>query len=463
MAANTEVRKTGIGVVGDVPWGTHCFLFYETEEDLFDVLVPYFKAGLEGGEFCMWVISEPLTERAAQNILGKEIPDFDMHLEKNSIEILQGREWYMSSEDPTFARLTYRWERKIEAALSRGYAGLRVSADTAWLERKDWKEFCEYEKEVNDFIVRRPMIAVCNYPLARSAATEILDVARVHHCAIARRKGRWEVLETSELKQAKTESKRISEEIEQRVIERTGDLTAAKQELGRAENELLHSFEQLRVLTARLQSVREEERARFAREIHDELGQSLTAIKIELSSFFRDSSPDQQQAKKRESILKLIDEANQSVRRIASELRPQVLDDLGLVAAVEWAGEEFEARTGIKCHLDLPAEDIVVEQERATALFRILQEALTNIARHANATEADVRLARENNNFILEVHDNGKGMPVDRLSTERSLGILGMRERAALLGGDVVITGIPGAGTRVKAYMPEGRHRETGA
>jgi PAS domain S-box-containing protein len=223
----------------------------------------------------------------------------------------------------------------------------------------------------------------------------------------------------------------------------------------RAERELQRSFEQLRALAGRLQSIREEERNRLAREIHDQLGQSLTAIKIGLSSLVHDLPADKRQGS--ESVLNLIDQTIHSVRRISTELRPLILDDLGLVAAVEWAGEEFEARTRTKCRLDLPPEDVFIDQERATALFRILQETLTNVARHASATRVNIRLTKKEGGLHLEIRDNGKGISEEQLSAGRSLGILGMRERALLLGGELIISGVPGQGTVVSVRIPEAR------
>jgi signal transduction histidine kinase len=240
-------------------------------------------------------------------------------------------------------------------------------------------------------------------------------------------------------------------------VARVRRLTEAQlAESRRAEEELQRSFRQLRELAARLQSVREEERAMVAREIHDELGQALTAIKIDLASLIGALRVDQQEElEKAESILRLIDQTILSVRRIATELRPGILDDLGLVAAVEWAAQEFKARTGTKCNLDLPDDDIVIDQERTTAIFRIFQETLTNVTRHAEATRVDVRLGRENGNIVLEVRDNGRGIAEERLSRSRSLGILGMRERALLLGGELTISGAPGKGTIVRVLIPE--------
>ncbi len=224
----------------------------------------------------------------------------------------------------------------------------------------------------------------------------------------------------------------------------------------RAQEELQHSFQQLRALTARLQGIREEERKSVAREIHDELGQALTAIKIDLASLMRELPADQEQQRRRtDSILELVDQTIQSVRRISTELRPGILDDLGLVAALEWAAEEFETRTGTRCRLDLPGDDTEIDQERATAMFRIFQETLTNVARHAKASEVGVRLAKDNGDLTLEVHDNGRGIDEEELSAGGSLGILGMRERAALLGGELGIVGSPKKGTIVTVRIPE--------
>lgn len=233
-----------------------------------------------------------------------------------------------------------------------------------------------------------------------------------------------------------------------------GDITQRKL----AEDEARRAFEHLRALAAHLESIREEERKRVARDIHDQLGQALTALKIDLTALLRGLPADlAPQARNADSILKLIGETIQSVRRIASELRPGILDDLGLVAAVEWAAEEFQSRTGTECRLDLPADDLAVDPDQATAIFRILQETLTNVARHASAARVDVRLARSNGDLVLEVCDDGIGIPEGKLSQDQSLGILGMRERATLLGGDLAISSVWGQGTTVTVRIPEAR------
>lgn len=222
-----------------------------------------------------------------------------------------------------------------------------------------------------------------------------------------------------------------------------------------AEDALRCSLDELRALAARLKSVREEERTRVARQIHDELGQALTGIKLESASLIRELPAEaKQQANRAASIAKLADETVQAVRRIATERRPGILDDLGLAAAVEWVTEEFQARTGTKVQLTLTGVDLAVDRERATALFRILQEILTNVARHANATQVNVRLVKEGGSLILEAHDNGKGIGKQDLSSGRSLGILGMRERGLLLGGELAVWGSSAEGTTVLVRVP---------
>jgi PAS domain S-box-containing protein len=227
------------------------------------------------------------------------------------------------------------------------------------------------------------------------------------------------------------------------------DLTDRK----RTQEELEGSRDQLRALAARLEYVREEERTTLAREIHDELGSVLTAVKIDLSSLLHNLPPKKQQVGA--SIIEQLDGTLHTVRRICTDLRPSILDTLGPVAAIEWAAEEFEARTGIKCHLDLLPEDLSIEPEHGTVLFRIFQETLTNVARHANASELDVRLAKDDGNLLLGVHDNGKGIHEDQIAQGRSLGILGMRERALLVGGELTISGAPGMGTTVLLRIPQ--------
>lgn len=222
----------------------------------------------------------------------------------------------------------------------------------------------------------------------------------------------------------------------------------------RAEDELRSSREQLRALAARLQLVREEERTQIAREIHDELGQVLTALKMDLSWLNKKFPKDQNLLiNKGKSMSKLIDTTIKTVKRISSELRPGLLDDLGLSAAIEWQAEDFQNRTGIKCDTSIDPEDIVMEEGISTVIFRIFQETLTNVARHANATKVKVSLKKKKK-IELKVEDNGKGITERQIASHKSLGLIGMRERVHSWGGEVKIEGKAGKGTKVTVSIP---------
>ena len=227
----TEMRKTGVDVVGDMPWGTHFCLFYETRADLLETLVSYCKAGLESQEFCLWVVAEPLAVEDARRALKRAVLDLDQYLADQSIEIVAARDWYLQDGEFDLNRVISGWNEKLARASARGYAGVRVTGDTAWLEKKDWKDFCEYEESLNQAIAGQRLAVLCTYPLAACGASEILDVVRTHQFAVTKRRGSWDVIETAGHKQAKAEIKRLNEELEQRVLERTGQLTALNREL----------------------------------------------------------------------------------------------------------------------------------------------------------------------------------------------------------------------------------------
>jgi two-component system sensor histidine kinase UhpB len=227
------------------------------------------------------------------------------------------------------------------------------------------------------------------------------------------------------------------------------NITSAKQR----EELLLESRELMRNLARHQVGVREEERSRIARDVHDELGQKLTALQMEvsmLSARYHDDPPELSQ--KLRSVLGLIDATMDSVRAIAADLRPPVLD-LGLVPAIEWQVQEFQRRTGVPCELAVGDDDIELEEERATAVFRMLQEALTNVARHANATQVEITLNVQDGTLQLTVEDNGVGMPTRQPSGKSSFGLLGLRERALMAGGDIRIDSRPGR-TTLRVTLP---------
>ncbi len=791
-------RRSGIAAVGGVSWGTHICLFYHAKEDLLDILVPYFKAGLEDNEFCFWATSAPEDEETLKERMSRYLPDFLDYLKRGQMVIIPFDRWYLRNGVFDADRVIGAWVKTLEEALSCGFAGLRVAVDVAPLEDKQWDVFMEYEATVNMYFARYQTLALCAYPFERCGAIELIEVANNHHLCLLRHQGKWRILESAERKRLKEREEMYSTIVEKggdgivviqdgllkfvnpKVLEMTGfspeevigkpflafiapayrklaaenyerrmkgealkaryeveilakdgsripvevdaslinfagkpadlamlrdirerkqaelllqqseeryrtlvensiqgilvvqdfrivycnqacaeitgysvpellslspqqvqalvhpddqplvwgryqarqrgeampshyeyrgirkdgriawyemiatqityqgkpavmaaviDITERKEalealrrseeryrtlvdtspagivllgrdeivtfasprmlellgdpeksevvghppykwlaeeyqeqarshmanilagrspgyqseylllkkdgtcfwgqtcsapvkdELGniagvlavvediterkRAEEELEASRQQLRNFAHYLEAAQERERTRIAHELHDEMAQSLTALKMDLSWLRKELPPNWSSLSgKVESMSRLVDNAMERVKRIVAELRPSVLDDLGLAAALEWQAEEFQKRTNIPCQVSIIPKDIAVDPAMATALFRIAQEALTNIARHANATKAEVKLRKRAGKLFLQVRDNGKGISKDKLVAPDSLGLVGMRERVLPWKGELKIRGIKGKGTTVTAILP---------
>ena len=238
-------------------------------------------------------------------------------------------------------------------------------------------------------------------------------------------------------------------------------LSAELAERAMTEQRLRSSEENLRALAAHLQSVREEERIHIAREIHDELGQALTGLKFDIGKLAKTACRDDPETgEKIAGLSQNIDRIINSVRRIASGLRPEVLDEIGLSAAIEWQAREFQRRTGVRCTVEIEPGFGDPDKERSTALFRIFQELLTNVARHANATRVNARLA-DDHGLSLVVEDNGRGVRSEELEGNKSLGFLGLKERVLAFGGSIDVRGEEGKGTKVSVLIPNLQQQPT--
>jgi PAS domain S-box-containing protein len=249
------------------------------------------------------------------------------------------------------------------------------------------------------------------------------------------------VIDATERKRIEQELIKHREELEELVATRTESLRETQ--------------EKLRSLSMHLEFLREEERTNIAREIHDELGQALTVLKMDAFWLAKHMPRDQKTLlDKTMAMSELADATIQSVKKIATELRPGLLDDLGLASAIEWQAEEFQKHTGIECNPTIAGQDISLDKERSTAIFRIFQESLTNVIRHAEATEITVKLEEIDGETVLTVIDNGKGIGKEDISKAGAFGLMGIRERAHALGGEMEIEGIPGTGTTVTVTIP---------
>lgn len=711
-----ELRKSGIDVLGDIPWGAHLSQFYETKTDLLELLVPYFKAGLENNEFCLWIICEDITQQEAFNALQKAVPNLTDYVEKKSIEFFPGKDWYINTGTFDAGFVNNAWLKKLQDALTKGYRGMRINGNETWLDQNNWNDFMDYEKELNQLLHNRQIIVLCTYPLTRTDGSRLLDVAHAHECIISRRRGRWEILEEPGLKKQKAALLKENKELDALVAERTNELAKVVDELkneieerkkteelltyekgmlqtiidsipgvfvvfdenfrfllwnkqyeivhgrtaeemktlhavedifapedvpaiykiveqtissghysgefyGRringskiatyftmrliqyedktcvlviaidvterkkaedelklayqrlsyhvqntplavvewdkdliitrwsgqaekvfgwkaaealgkhiynsdfrvifeedwprvekmvhelmygssdrninlnrnyrkdgkviycewynsilkdeqgnvitflafaqdvterkeAEDKLNESYRQIRLLSEHLQNVREEERIRIAREIHDELGQHLTVLQMDVSWLNKKVGNTSAAVKEKlHDLMEVLSGCVQTIRRISYELRPHLLD-LGLGAAIEYHLKEFEKRSGIKTFFKEPEEELELSNSTKTSLFRIFQESLTNVARHSEAERVYVDILKEDQLLSLRIEDNGKGFDKKAIAKKRRLGILGMKERCEMMGGTFYVESEPGKGTAVTATMP---------
>ena len=469
----SALRRSGISVVGDMPWGTHFCQFYETKEDLLSTLVPYFKVGLEDGEFCVWVVSEPVSEDEAWGALQQVVPDLDRYLSGGSIEMFAAREWYLERGKFELQRVTSAWNDKLSGALARGYPGMRVSGNTAWLEKKDWKDFCEYEEQLNSSITDQPMAVLCTYPLMTSGAAELLDVARNHQFAIAKRQGSWEVIETTQLKRAKAEIAKVNEELEQRVTERTVELEAAQAERRQAEVELAHVT---RVTTL----------GELASSMAHELNQPLAAVVTNGNACLRwlaRDEPNLEEATK--AVTRMIRDANRAadviahtralLRRSSGEKARLDVGEVIRDALTFVEPEALRHRVAIRKMIaeDLPAVwgDRVQLQQVILNLVVNGIEAMTDVPESDRGRELQIRAERHELDgypgLVIAVEDSGVGVAPDRLDrlfepfyTTKPAGLgMGLSISRSLVqahGGKLSATRNAGHGTTFQLILPAG-------
>ena len=417
-----EIRKVGIDIVDEVPWGTHFCHFYKTNEDLIDILVPYFRAGLENNEFCIWVTSEPLEVEDAKRSLKRVVKNLDDYIEQGQIEIIDCSQWYTKSGEFHPEEVLEGWVQKEKQAVKKGFDGLRLTGNTFWIEKKDWKEFTDYEAMIDNVIGQYRMIAICTYSLDKCGASEVMDVISNHEFAITMKEGKWTIVENIKRKKLK---------------------------------EVINSHKQLRGFTTYLELLREEEKKLLSKEIHDEVAQVLVALKINLSLLSKEVPTDQKiLIEKIQYMTDLTDKTIQKAKKMYTELRPSVLNHLGLGSAIKWQAEEFQEQTGIKCEVTIYPKEIALDWERSTSAFRIFQEALTNVAHHSDATKVQVKLGVIKSKLELVVKDNGKGIKDKQLTSPESYGIMEMRERAGFLEGTLDIKGVQNKGTTLSVTIP---------
>lgn len=419
-------RQTGIAALGKVPWGTHVCLFYQSKMDLLNVLPPYFKAGLESGELCIWVTSDLLPAGEAENTMRKTMPDSGEYLERGQIEILPHSHWYLRGGSFDMQRVLRGWIGKLNEALTKGYAGIRVSGDTTWLQKRTWKNFVHYEHKVNEVIRQYRMIAICSYCLDKCGAKDIIDVINNHQVGLIKEDGKWALTKNAE---------RI-----------------------RAEQKAREYQAQLKSLALELALTEEHERQRIASELYDRVSQFLVASKIKLDEF-RQSVSGEELGKTLDGICNSLGQAIVQTRSLAIDVSSPVLSELGFERAVaDWLSGEIEKRHGIKTEFEDDGQPKLLDNDIQLLLFRFLRELLANAVKHSHAKNIKVSLRRVHSQMRITVEDDGIGFDPTKMQpiSEESpkLGLFGIQEKLGHLGGRLEIESKSGHGCKVTMTAP---------
>ena len=414
----TNKRKTGINLIEEVPWGAHLALLYKTTENLFRILVPYIKSGLENNEFCMWIVtSDFLTVNEAKRALERRVKDLDIYFKKGQIEILDSSQWYKGSEKLESTKILKAWIEKEKLAIQRGFDGIRITGDTRWIKKNSWEDFLDYEEMLNNIINEHKIIAICSYSIDMCGPSEIIDVLNSHRYVIVKKKGVWTVMENSQ---------------------------------GRNIEELLISRDQLSRLFKYVESKRELEKRGTGKEIHDEIAQMLIGIKWRLNSLDKTLQTARNKSPKEIDMLsKYVDKLYRRTEKLFTELLPSVLNHFGFGAALEWLISDFKDRTGIKCEVNVIPEVIPLNWDHSNVLFRVTQALLTNVEEHANATELKIELSLKEDLIELKIIDNGIGITEEQVNDLKSYGLLEVKERIKFLGGEIDIKGFPDKETQI--------------
>jgi signal transduction histidine kinase len=390
-----QTSPSGIQAVGDLAFGTHFCQFYRTRQDLIETLVPFFESGLRHGEACMWVTSTPLTAEDAWEAMRAAMPDFEDFVTRGQIEICDYEDWYLTSAG-TPAEVLQGWLDRERRALEQGFMGLRLTGNTFWLERSGWNEFMAYEAAVNQAFGLFRIIALCTYSLDRCCAEDVLDVCRNHQFALTRRAGEWELIESSPLKIAKDELRRLNEDLEKMVQDRTSELQGAL----RARDEFM---------------------AMLAHELRNPLAPIRNAAQVlklltppdAHLSWARDVI-DRQVLQLSRLVDDLLDVSRVTRGRV--ELQKQEVELAAVLAqAVEISRPLIDQRQHT-LHLALPPKPVHLEAD-PTRLSQVMSNLLNNAAKYMEPG-GRISLSAEvhGSEVLLRVRDEGIGIPADMLS-----------------------------------------------
>jgi two-component system, sensor histidine kinase PdtaS len=426
----TAQTLSGLDVVGPLPWGAHLCQLYDKADDLAEFLVPYFKAGLEANENCLWISCDPMPAQACEAVLRNAVPDLDQRIAKGQIEILNHEEWYLRFGDMTARDVIDGWLGREARALDAGYAGLRLTGNTYWLEPKGWRDFQEYEATLNGCFHGHRIVALCSYCMSRCDAAGMLDIVENHQFAVARRHGEWSIVESASHKAAKAELQRLNEELEFRVTDRTRHLTQALSDREALLHEVHHRVRNnLQVVISLLRAKRRQLSDGPARLAFDDAVNRVYSISLVHDELHKGDR------------FGVVD-----VGSYLSRLCDHLLDVTGAARSVR---------------IDIDASGIGLGAGAAVPVGLVVNELVWNACKHAFPAGHPgcirVSLTAEGDDYELRVEDDGIGMR-ESSSDERPAGAgVGMAiatRIAAQLGGTLSVEPARPSGTLVRLRFP---------
>ncbi len=390
-------RPSGIAAVGDIPWGSHFCQFYRTKDDLKETLVPYFEAGLRNNEACLWVTSHNLEAHEAEALMIEAVPDFDRFVASGQMQFISMKSWYNLGHKFDPDAVLQGWIDREAQSRANGFAGLRLSGDTAWLERSGWSSFMEYERKVNASFRRYHLVALCTYCMDQFSAEDVIDVCCHHQFALARREGEWELLESSSLKIAKDNLVRVNTELESRVESRTAELSSAL----RARDEFL---------------------AMLGHELRNPLAPIHTAAELIRARTPADSPLAATSAilhRQVAHLTRLVDDLLDVARVTQGQIQLQ-MHETTLAGILELAIEQSRPMIDQRRHtlsVDFPRDAMWVRAD-PTRLAQVFGNLLHNAAKYTpDGGSVDVAMRVSGNEVTVTISDTGAGIPAPMLAS----------------------------------------------
>jgi signal transduction histidine kinase len=471
-----EITNSGIDVLGDLPWGSHFCNFFNTKQDLLEILLPFFRAGLENNEYCLWVTSTPITVNEAVQALKQEVPNLGKYVAKQGIEIISDTDWYIKEGIFNPKDVTAGWHQKLNQALEMGYIGMRVNGGEGWLEGEElWRNFLDYEMALNNSIFDKHIIVLCSYPLEKCSASMVLDVAHVHEMVLSKRNERWEILEVPDLKKTKAQLNKMNEMLEKRVAERTRKLeiavTKLKEEIAaREKNE-----EELEKIANDLIQ-RSTDLQQFAYIVSHNLRAPIANI-LGLSDILKGNHSSEDQSKIQQFLFNAVEQLDEMIKDLNKILqtkfeiteKKEIVYFSEMVDNIKSSIRNLIEKENVQILTDFSAIDNIttIKSYIHSIFYNLIQNSI-KYKQPGKSPVIQIKSAKYKGKTRISFKDNGIGIDIKKhgkkifglykrfhLSIEgKGVGLFMVKTQVEVLGGSISIKSEPNVGTEFIIELP---------